>query len=122
MPQPFIASVSRALRGLALGFQTEKNIRRECAAGLGVLALILILPLSQAEVLAVLFVTALVFVVEFVNTAFERLLNLIKPQFHEEVRDIKDLCAGAVFIAAAVAAVVGLLVFGPYASFLIRHV
>lgn len=122
MPQPFVTSMMRAFRGLVLGFQTEVNIRRECVAGLGVLALILILPLSTAEILAVLFVTALVFVVEFVNTAFERLLNLIKPQFHEEVRDIKDLCAGAVLITALVAAVVGLLVFGPYASFLIRHV
>ena len=112
----------RALRGMALGFQTEKNIRRESAIGLVVIGLCFILPLLTWQVVAVFFVAALVFVVEFINTAFERLLNLIKPQFHEEVRDIKDLCAGAVLIAAGAAVVVGLLVFGPYASFLIRHV
>lgn len=122
MPQPFLASLRRAFRGLALAFEGEANVRREVAILLVVLSVCLVLPLQVWELIAVIFVAAFVCVVEFVNTALERLMNLVKPQFHEEVRDIKDLSAGAVLIAACTAAVVGLLVFGPYASFLIRHV
>lgn len=105
-----------------MGFASEPNIRRELAVMLLVLALTFALPLLALERIAVLTVAGLVFVVEFLNTALERLLNVVKPQFHEDVRDIKDLSAGAVFIAALLAVVVGLLVFGPYALFLIRHV
>ncbi len=122
MRQSFLTSLSRAGRGLCVGFASEPNIRRELAVMLLVLALTFALPLLALERIAVLTVAGLVFVVEFLNTALERLLNVVKPQFHEDVRDIKDLSAGAVFIAALLAVVVGLLVFGPYALFLIRHV
>lgn len=115
-------SVKRAGRGLLLGFARESNIRRECAAALIVLILTLTLPLQSWEWAALLIVTVFVLVVELVNTAIERLLNVVKPQFHEEVRDIKDLSAGAVLLASGAACVVGLRIFGPYVLFLISHV
>lgn len=105
-----------------MGFASEPNIRRELAVALVVFAVALGLPLVLWQRVALLIVVGFVLVVEFVNTALERLLNVVKPQFHEDVRDIKDLSAGAVVIASLVAVGVGLLVFGPYALFLIRHV
>lgn len=122
MRQSFLTSLQRAGRGLFVGFASEPNIRRELAVTLVVFALFLTLPLVQWERAAVIIVVGLVLVVEFVNTAMERLLNVVKPQFHEDVRDIKDMTAGATLIASFVAAAIGLLVFGPYALFLIRHV
>jgi diacylglycerol kinase len=122
MRQSFLTSLQRAGRGLFVGFASEPNIRRELAVTLVVFALFLTLPLVQWERAAVMIVVGLVLVVEFVNTAMERLLNVVKPQFHEDVRDIKDMTAGATLIASFVAAAIGLLVFGPYALFLIRHV
>lgn len=112
----------KAWRGLFVGFASEPNIRRECAIGLVVLALGLGLPLLVWERVVIFIVIGFVLVIEFVNTAIERLLDVVKPQFHENVRDIKDLSAGAVAIASCVAIGVGFLVFGPYALFLIRHV
>ena len=122
MRQSFLTSLQRAGRGLFVGFATEPNIRREIAVTLIVLVLLLTLPLSDWEKGAVIIVVGLVLVVEFVNTAIERLLNVVKPQFHEDVRDMKDMTAGATLIASFIAVVIGLLVFGPYALFLIRHV
>lgn len=105
-----------------MGFASEPNIRRELAITLVVFATAVALPLSVEQRALLMIVVGFVLVVEFVNTALERLLNVVKPQFHEDVRDIKDLSAGAVVIASLAAAGVGLLVFGPYALFLIRHV
>lgn len=122
MRQSFLTSLKRAGRGLFVGFASEPNIRRELAVALVIFAFALGLPLVHWQRAVILIVVGFVLVVEFVNTALERLLNVVKPQFHEDVRDIKDLSAGAVLIASLVAAGVGLLVFGPYALFLIRHV
>ncbi len=97
-------------------------MRRHTVAALFVLALVLVSPLATWQIVAVLIVTALVFVVELVNTALEQLVDLVKPQFHEAARDVKDVAAGAVLLMACTAALVGLLIFGPYALSLIRHV
>ena len=50
---------------------------------------------------------------EALNTAFELLCDVASPAFHPEVERAKDVAAGAVLIAAAGAAIVGLVVFGP---------
>ena len=122
MRQPFVNSLERAGRGLLLGFAQEPNIRRECAVALLVLALVLALPLDAWQQVAILVVAVFVLVVELINTAIERILNIVKPQFHEQVRDIKDLSAGAVLLASGLACAVGLRIFGPYVLFLISHV
>ncbi len=122
MSTPILRSVRRAARGILLAFRTEPNMRRHTAAALFVLALVLVTPLAGWQIVAVLIVTALVFVVELVNTALEQLVDLAKPQFHEAARDVKDVAAGAVLLMACAAALVGLLIFGPYALSLIRHV
>jgi diacylglycerol kinase len=47
-------------------------------------------------------------VAEMLNTAIERLCNLINPSFSEEVRVIKDICAAAVLISGLALVVVGI--------------
>ncbi len=122
MSSSLLKSLQRAVRGVLFAFRTEPNMRRHTAAALLVFALVLVLPLAPWQIIAVLIVTVLVFVVELVNTAIELLVDLVKPQFHETARDVKDVSAGAVLLMVAAAVLVGLLIFGPYALSLIRHV
>ena len=51
---------------------------------------------------------------EAMNTAVERLVNLVSPQFHPIAGDVKDVAAGAVLLAALAAAIVGCIIFIPY--------
>ena len=51
---------------------------------------------------------------EAFNTAIERLVNLVSPDFHPLAGDVKDVAAGAVLICAIVAAIIGLIIFIPY--------
>jgi len=49
---------------------------------------------------------------EMANSAIELLANIIKPEFSEKVRDVKDVMAGAVLVASLSAILVGIFVFG----------
>jgi diacylglycerol kinase (ATP) len=62
----------------------------------------------------VLLCFGLVMAAEAFNTAIERLVNLVSPDFHPLAGDVKDVAAGAVLICAIVAAIIGLIVFIPY--------
>ena len=46
---------------------------------------------------------AAVFITESVNSAVERLCDHVMPQYSRQVKEIKDLAAGAVLISAVMA-------------------
>ncbi len=61
---------------------------------------------------SVLFIAiGLVLVAELVNTAIENLVGMITGEYSEKAKTVKDIAAGAVFVAAAVAVILGVLVF-----------
>ena len=70
--------------------------------------------LSRLEAAMLFFSVVLVFAIEIINTAIEKLLDLVHPATHKEIAFIKDALAGAVLIAAIIAIVVGILVFYPH--------
>ena len=82
-----------------------------CGAGFG-------FGLNRTEWLWIVLAIALVWIAEAFNTAFEYLCDVVKPEFHHSVEKAKDIAAGAVFIAAVAAAILGMLVFWPYLPFL----
>lgn len=55
-----------------------------------------------------------VWMAEALNTAVEFLADVIHPGFHPTIGKAKDVAAGAVFIAALGAVIVGLWVFVPH--------
>jgi diacylglycerol kinase len=117
-----LASLRQAVRGILLAFRTESHMRLHVAALLLVAIIGFVLPLAAWQVVALVIVTSFVCVVELVNTSIERFMDMVKPQFHEAARDVKDVAAGAVLVAAISSVLVGIIIFGPYALFLIRHV
>lgn len=50
---------------------------------------------------------------EAVNTAIEKIADMISPEYNETIKQIKDLAAGAVLFVAIAAAITGLLIFAP---------
>ncbi len=117
-----LTSIRQAIRGILLAFRTESHMRLHVAAALCVAIVACIVPLALWQVVALIIVTAFVCVVELINTSIERFMDMVKPQFHEAARDVKDVAAGAVLISAVASVLVGIIIFGPYALFLIRHV
>jgi diacylglycerol kinase (ATP) len=56
---------------------------------------------------------ALIRIAETLNTAVERLTDLVSPEYHPLAGKVKDVAAGAVLVAMLAAVSIGLVVFGP---------
>jgi diacylglycerol kinase (ATP) len=103
------AAALNSARGLREGLLTEAAVKQEVA-----LAAIL-LPVSffvAADVwvwLALIASVLFVLVVEFLNTAVERLCNHVTPEQHEAIRITKDLASTAVFLSLLLAGIVWLV-------------
>ena len=66
---------------------------------------------SLLEWCALILALALVWAAEGLNTALERLTDLVSPGFHPLAGKAKDLAAGAVLLASVGAFLVGLFIF-----------
>ena len=56
----------------------------------------------------------LVMSAEGLNTAMEAMADFVHPDFHNKIGHIKDVAAGAVCIAAIIAAIIGFIIYFPY--------
>lgn len=114
MPRRLYTSVTHAFRGIAVVIRGERNFRIHCIALLMVIVLAAAVRLRAWEWALLVLVAGMVLVLELVNSAMERLLDLLKPRLHVYARDVKDVMAGATLVAAFVAVVVGCIVGVPY--------
>ena len=70
--------------------------------------------ISIIQWLLVLFAIGGMIALELMNTAIERLVDYISPQFHPLAKQAKDLAAGAVFSFAILSVIIGCIIFVPY--------
>lgn len=109
-----IKSFQYALAGLEKVFWEEQNFRVHSFIAALVLLLAVYLKIEVWEFTILIIVIAMILILEIANSIFERLLDLIKPRLHSYVKDIKDMTAALVLVAAVAAVIVGILIFLPY--------
>ena len=108
-----IKSFSNALRGIAFLFNSQVNARIELTiTGLVIISGIL-LEISTSDWLVISLCIALVLGLEGINTSIEIILDKLHPDFDIKIGKAKDVAAGAVLIAAVVAAIIGFTIFAP---------
>lgn len=107
-----LLSFSHAFRGIGFAL-SEPNFRIHLAAAAAAASLGWWLCLSPAEWCVVLLCFAAVMSAEAMNSAVEKLTDLVSPGHHELAGKVKDMAAGAVLISAIVAAAVGCIIFLP---------
>ncbi len=106
-----IRSFNHAVSGIILALKTEKHMRIHYVIALCVILLSLFFDFTKIEFLILLFAISLVIVAEMINTALERVVDMITEDYHPLARLVKDVSAGAVLIAAINSIVVGYLLF-----------
>ncbi|TXK70882.1 diacylglycerol kinase family protein [Mesonia sp. HuA40] len=106
-----------AIKGAYLLLRYEHSIQAQFFIGLCVCLLGWFVGISRTEWMMQLFAIGLVMGLEGANSAIEEIADFIHPDFHEKIGKIKDLAAGAVFIGACVAVIIGLLIYCPYINF-----
>ena len=102
-----------AFSGLWYAVRTQRNMRIQLAVAAVVGVLGVWIGLTPEEWAVLTLTVGMVLFSEITNTVIERLVDLVSPDYHPLAKIVKDVMAGAVVIAAAVAVVVGLLILGP---------
>lgn len=110
----FGRSILHAIKGIFYTFRQERNFQMELTAAGVVLLLMLWLPLSHLENMLLILTIVMVLALELVNTAVERIMDILKPRVHPYARVVKDVMAGAVFVVSLGACVLGAMIFLPY--------
>ncbi len=106
-------SFGYALQGIRTVILTEQNFRIHTLAAIVVFIAGIFTSLSKMEWILVIILVFGMFVIELVNTAIERVVDLVTPNFHPLAKQAKDLAAGACLIYAVCTVIVGLIIFLP---------
>ena len=109
-----VKSFRFAGEGIVAFLQKEHNAWLHLLATIAVIILGVVSKISSWEWIAILFAIGLVWLAEMFNTCFERLTDFISPGKQPQIKLIKDMAAGAVLVAAAIALAVGLIIFIPH--------
>ena len=109
-----LRSFRYARRGLWQVAKEEQNFAIELAVGLWAIILAVGLRFNLVEWMILLLTIGFVLMAELLNSAVERVSDLLKPRLDIYVKEIKDIMAATVFLAAGLSVVVGLLLFLPH--------
>jgi len=103
-----------AITGLRSVFTSQRNFRIHIIVAIIVAVAGVFADLSRIEWCIIVLVIFLVLAMEAVNTAIEKLVDLVSPGYLETAGIIKDIAAGAVLLMAIAAVLTGLIIFVPH--------
>ncbi len=107
-------SFGHAIRGVIWGLRGQAHLRIHALATLAVLALAVGFRVERWEACVLALCVGQVWAAELLNTAIEKLTDLVSPQHQTRAGRVKDVAAAAVLVVAGVSAGVAVLVFWPY--------
>lgn len=113
------ASFDNAIRGITFLLQNEQNARIHAIITIFVGIAVYVFQVSRIEAAILFIAVILVFAIEIINTAIEKVFDICHPEDHVLIRASKDALAGAVLISAIIATVVAFLIFYPYVKNLV---
>ena len=117
-----IRSFGFAWNGIKDCFLTQANFRIHLLLAVLAILLGILLHISKTEWLFVLLCIAIVLLAEMLNTAIEKLCDVVEKNFHPTIKLIKDISAGAVLVTALVSLITGIIIFLPKLFILIKSI
>ncbi len=110
----FLKAFKFAFNGLIFAFKKEKNFKFHIFVTIFVVILSFIFKINKIEWLFILSAIFFVLVCELINTAIEKILDLVDNNYNEKIKIIKDISAGFVLLVSLYAFIVGILIFFKY--------
>jgi diacylglycerol kinase len=115
----FKDSVLCATRGLFRGISNERNIKIQLIMGFIIILTGILLGISKVSLITIIIVCFLVVILEMFNRGFEKLIDLISPEYNKEFGRVKDVMAGVVLLTFIMAMIVSVLIlYEPGINFL----
>lgn len=102
-----------ALKGALILIKTESSIQAQLTIAVLVTFAGFYFNISATEWILQIFAFGLILSTEGINTAIEEIADFIHPEFHQKIGLIKDISAGAVFMAACAEIIIGLIIYLP---------
>ena len=107
---PLYKSFGYAFEGIFTCIRNERNIKIHCTVAILVVIAGAVLGITPTEWCICLTLFGLVIALELVNTAIESVVDLVTTERKPLAKTAKDTAAGAVLVAAIMAAIVGLII------------
>jgi undecaprenol kinase len=107
-----IKSFSYAIDGLKIVLR-EQTFRIFCFIAILVIILMFLLEISFFEKLILILTITFLMTFELINSRIEEIVDVFQPDNDPKAKVIKDISAGAVFLASLGAAIIGILIFLP---------
>jgi diacylglycerol kinase len=105
-----IDSFKDAISGFVLAFVQERNLHIQMFAAIIVIAYSLIIHVSAVELMIVFLLIGGVISLELINTAIERLVDLVTQKQHPMAKAAKDTAAAAVWCFSVIAVVIYVII------------
>jgi len=106
-------SFQYAFRGLIKTIHEEQNLKLQFTAAFIAIGAAFFFKISAVEWLVLILAISLVILMEIINSAIERVTDVLKPRINSYVKEIKDIMAAAVMLSSITSAIIGLIIFGP---------
>ncbi|OZV69825.1 diacylglycerol kinase [Winogradskyella aurantia] len=108
-----LKSVGYAFNGMFILIQTEASIKIQLVIAVFITMAGFYFNISTTEWMIQIGMIGLVMSIEGINTAIEYLSDFVHPENDQKIGLIKDVAAGAVFIASIVAVIVAGIIYLP---------
>jgi undecaprenol kinase len=106
-------SFSYAVNGIRTAILSERNMRIHMIISIIVIGCSFFFSLSFVEWIVVVLTIGGMIALELVNSAIERVVDMITKEYHPLAEQAKDIAAGAVFVYAITAIIIGIVIFLP---------
>lgn len=116
----FIFSVRNAIAGIVHAFLAERHMQIHFVAATLVVLSAFLLSVSKLEWVVLIIAIGMTISLELVNTAIERVVDLVSERFHPLAKQAKDCAAGAVLVSAIASVIIGCIIFIPHLLELFR--
>ena len=107
-----VESFNHAINGVIDTARTERNMKIHLVVAILVLIACCFFDISKMEFLVLVMCIAAVIAAELINTAIEAAIDMTTNYYHPLAKVAKNAAAGAVFVTAVGAVIVGYIIFG----------
>jgi diacylglycerol kinase len=116
----FVKSFKYAFEGIHYAFKNDQNLLAHILVAFLVINISMALKVTPFEMGILGLTIMMVIIAEMVNSAIEKMVDLITKEHRQEAKIAKDVSAGMVLLTAFAATIIGSLIFIPYVLRLFR--
>lgn len=100
--------------GFHYAFRSDQNFFVHICIAILVVGFAWFFKVTRFEIISLVLVIVLVILAELINTAIEKVVDLITLDHHPSAKIAKDVSAAMVLFAACSAVIIGIIIFAPY--------